>query len=64
MYFFNYAEQLQKNDLKFLLILGEKKINKPNDSIECLGHLGIVAGMIKDLNIIELIDKRPRVYTY
>ena len=29
-----------------------------NVKIERLDHLGIIAGVIKDLEIIELIDKR------
>lgn len=34
------------------------KINATNYSIERLDHLGIIAGVIKDLNIVQLIDER------
>ncbi|MDQ7005363.1 MAG: IS1634 family transposase [Ghiorsea sp.] len=35
-----------------------RAINTNSYSIERLDHLGIIAGVIKDLNIVELIDKR------
>jgi transposase len=33
-----------------------------NCSVERLDHLGIVAGVIKDLKIIELIDEKLGIY--
>lgn len=36
--------------------------SKPDDDIKRLDHLGIVAGVIKDLNIVEMIDERLGTY--
>jgi len=33
-------------------------MNKTRYSIERLDHLGIVAGVIKDLNLVQLVDER------
>lgn len=42
--------------------MGKEHMSKPSYSIKRLDHLGIIAGVIKDLGLVELINQRLGTY--